>query len=525
MLRKDLLIPIITGLWLIAGILKAGEIPFALELGMFQSDGNLSRLEVYLRIDQRQLSYEQESSRYANHLAGVVLLMRRGQIIDFRELAIDDFQNVSGSISDSIIIERAVFNLAPGAYDLQVVVEDQHGNRSDSTLQVSVPRYRGTELEMSTILLANMIRRSTGQSAFSRRGLTVRPKVETVYNDEQPLLWYYTEVYGLAPLDTFEIQATIWHDSTEVIIPITTLHTTSTMVFNEWGSINLSTLAEGDYSLALAVNLGGDTSSVMKPFTITRGALVIDDSSDVLGSFSEADLTNFAGDLSLLQPDLDVQRFNSADSVDRLRMIRDAAGKIELKFVEDSSDNLANLVRRWDYARTYGQDLSTRGQSTDQGQIILLYGLPDMIDAYPVIGVLRRHQIWTYTYGDSTGQVVFMDLEGGAELSVVHMTIPGGSTNEQWRTEPHRIPLIMDMTAVPAVSVDEEEEQVSPLETAPMESIMEDTPTVPGRIQGAAITNDSTVIQPAALEGTTIDTISGDSGLTESTTIDTTIAD
>lgn len=525
MLKRDFIITAFTGLWIMASVLQAGEIPFALDVGIFRAEGGLTRLEIYIEIDRQRLTYEQEDGRYAAHLGEVVLLMQQGQIVDFRELVIDDYLGDIGSGSVGVIVKRAVFNLAPGTYDLRVVVEDNLGNRSSSTRRVSLPRYRDTVLRMSSILLSNMIQRSTVQSEFLKRGLMIRPNVGAVYDDNRPLLWHYTEVYGLVPRDTFEIQATIWQDSAEVIMPITKLYTTSTMIFNDWGAINLSTLAGGEYSLVLTVIMGDDTSSVTKQFTITRGMLVTDDSSDVLTSFSAAELTDFTGALSLIQPNLDLQRFNSADSTDRLQMVRDAAGKIELKFVQDPSDYLANLVHRWEYSRTYGMDGSGKGQLTDQGRIILLYGLPDIIDAYPAIGALRRHQIWTYDNADSAGQVVFMDLEDNAEFSMVHATVPGGIPNEDWRTAPRRISLIREMIAVPAETPDRESAEITNIETAPMEPIIEDTLTVPEGIQGAVMTNDSLATQPAPLEEATIDTISGGSILTEPTIIDTTTTD
>ena len=536
--------------------LQARELPFDLDLGLFRAAGNRSRLEVYLGIDRRQITYERERGRYAAHMAGVVLLKQRGQIIDFREMAIEDVVDHLDDGPHGVIPKQATFSLEPGSYDLLVVVEDGQGNRSDSTLRVEVPAYGGLELEISTIQLASVIRRSAGWKEFYKRGLTVWPNAGAVYDDDRPLLWHYAEVYGLTPLDTVEVRTLVWRDSTEVISQAPRRAPSPSLVFCDWGAVNLSALAAGDYCLTITVSMDGDTASAMKPFRVVREAPAAVDSGDVLAALSTAELTDFARGLSLLQPELDIQAFRSLDSAGKRRIIGDAGGKVARGLSQDSSLNLGELLHRWGHVKAYDRDWRGRSRLTEQGRTMFLYGPPATIETYPATSALREHQVWTFTYPDSTdppvpdkpsgpdglsgtGQFVFMDREGYGEFMLVHATVLGAVRNENWRRELSWVPVPVSTVAPPAPEVEEEGKAPTPVDTAQVEPVIVDTMAAPVDTAlaepalvdtlvapGPEMDADTTAVDSAAVElvppdTTAVDTTAADTLLLEPALIDT----
>ncbi len=465
--------------------LQARDLPFDLDLGLFRAEGNRSRLEVYLGLDRRWVTYERERGRYAAHLAGVVLLKQRGQIVQFREMTIDDVVDYLDHGPHGVILKQAAFILTPGSYDLQVVVEDRQGNRSDSTLQVDVPGYGGRELEVSTIQLAGLVRRSAGPKEFFKRGLTVWPNAGSIYDDDRPLLWYYAEVYGLTLLDTVEIRTGVWQNSTEVISLGSRRTPSPSMVFCDWGAVNLSALTAGDYHLSLTIAVDGDSISALKPFRVVREAPAPSDSGDVLMGLSPAGLTDFARGLRLLPTELDPQRFRSTDSTGQRRMVEDAAREVAYGLVQDSSLHTGELLRRWRQVKAYDRD---RRRLTEQGRTIFLYGPPAAIETFPATSIMREHQIWTYTYADSTdpsgqasrtGLFVFVDREGYGEFTLVHATAPGAVRNEDWRRELPWVPVPVDERATPAAEVIEEEAAAAVVDTVRAEPASGDSLVVP----------------------------------------------
>ena len=465
MSRRDLLAILAAGLLLAATGLRARELPFELDLGLFRAEGNRSRLEVYISLDRQGVTYERERGRYTAHLAAVVLLKQRGQIIHFRELAIDDAVDNLDDGPRGMIFRQATFSLAPGSYDLQVVVEDRQGNRSDSTLQAEVPGYGGPGLEISAIQLAGLVRRSGGPKEFFKGGVTVWPDARSVYDNDQPLLWHYTEVYGLTPLDTLEIRTGIWRDSTEVISLGPRRTRSPSLVFSDWGAINVSALAAGDYRLSLTITADGDSISALKPFRVVWEAPAPSDSGDVLAGLSPAELTGFARGLGLLPTELDLRRFRSMDSTGRRRMVEEAAREVVRGPGQDSSLHTGELLRRWGQVKAYERDWRSHRRLTEQGRTMLLYGPPAAIETYPATSALREYQIWTYTYADSTdqsepdslsgtSQFVFVDREGYGEFTLVHGTAPGAVWNENWRRElSWGVPIPAAEQAAPAAEV------------------------------------------------------------------------
>ncbi|UCD38876.1 MAG: hypothetical protein JSW54_05190, partial [Fidelibacterota bacterium] len=281
-MRKANLLKVLAGLILGLTQLQAGEITFDLATGLFRGPGGLSRLEVYLGIDREQITFEQSRGRYSAHLAGVVLVKRHGQIVDFTELSIDDEVQSLEYSSVGTIAHQTAFTLAPGRYEMQVVLEDRQGNQSERSMEIQIPPIQELELAVSTIELAALIRRSGGPKDFLKKGLAVWPNAGAVYHDRQPLLWYYAEIYGLTPLDTVEISSTISGQDGAVVAQTSKRTPSPSLVLQEWGALNLSLLDTGDYRLGLTATVNGATTSAATWFRVDRDSVAPPDTGDIL---------------------------------------------------------------------------------------------------------------------------------------------------------------------------------------------------------------------------------------------------
>ena len=71
-------------------MLPAREFPLDVDVGHFRASSGLSRLEVYYGIARDRVTYQEKRGGYTAQLAAVVMVIQRGQIIDFREMSIKD---------------------------------------------------------------------------------------------------------------------------------------------------------------------------------------------------------------------------------------------------------------------------------------------------------------------------------------------------------------------------------------------------------------------------------------------------
>ena len=454
--------------WALSGTILESQGPaatrldVAIDTGLFRAAGGRSSLEVYLGIDRALLTYDRVQGQPDVTLAAVALLKQHGQVVDFRELQVHDVLRGQTEIPRGRIPKLATFTPAPGTYLLQIVVEDQLGNKFDSTIQVVVPAYREWELGMSGIQIAALIRRSTSKNGeFYKHGLVVRPRASATYGGDHPLLWYFTVVYGVTHLDTVEIQATIWQDSVQVFSTGFKHSPSPALIYVDRGAINVTALNPGSYQLQLKAVAAGDSTTSTTPFQVAGSSAAPGDSGDGLAALPPDDLIDFAMGLHAAWPRLDVRRFRQANDLARGAMVRRFTDQLASIAGQDSSNFLDELLHRWTQVTAFDQLQQAPGRISRQGHALLLYGLPETIMVYPATRTRREYQIWTYAHPDSSKQITFIDGDGHGHFAPVHTTLPGAEAlgwerNEDWRQQLPWVSVAEKVTAPtipPAVAV------------------------------------------------------------------------
>ncbi|UCH10802.1 MAG: hypothetical protein JSU61_02630, partial [Fidelibacterota bacterium] len=430
-----------------AGGLAGKSGPFYMDIGLFRATEDQSRIEVYLGIERQQLRYEPIQSRYRTELAAVVLVKQRGHIVDFKELSVEDVIDRVDDPDPGVISRQATFVLEAGKYNIQAVVEDSRGRQYEEISTVEVPVYSGKELAISTIEPAQLIRRVPGQKEFSKSGLVIIPNAAVSYNATYPLLWYYAEIYGLTPLDMVALRTVIKKDDAAVITLEDERTPSPALIFHEWGAINISGLAEGDYQLSIVATVDEDTVRGIRTFRVEGDTVAAPDTMDVLTALSAADRMRFARGLSKLPADLDIQKYRSGDLAAKDRLIREAVDQLASDLEGDPGSVLAELIRTWPRATAFEPNWRNRRRFTEQGRTVFLHDLPATIETYPATSLRREHHIWTYVDQDRTDTFVFVDQQGYGRFTLAHATVPGTLTDENWERRVSWVPVPVDAPA------------------------------------------------------------------------------
>ncbi len=404
---------------LLAAVLSA-KVPVAIAWGTFRAPSGQTRLEVYLGLDRFALDWRDDGDHQVARAAAVVMVKRRGAIIAFKELEVVDRRpQAPGRIP-----KQATFTLKPGKYDLQVVVEDWQGSLVDTTLALEITSWGRTGIQISSLQPAYLISPNTTRPEFTRQGLMVLPNAAGDFSDHNPLLWYYTELYGLTPQDSILLKTTITRDSQEVSIGEPRMFASAALTLREWGAVNLSGYEPGAYHLDLRVTVNADTVSAGARFQV----LPADTPRD--SSLAHIDL---APGLAAVWPRFDPVRYQQADSAIQAQLLARTITRLARTVERDSANYLEELTAHWPLARLYDPGWAGAGRLSERGRVILLYGLPTAIQQYPASGSRGAYQVWDYTASGSGGVIVLSDLTGRGRETLVHGTLPGTPFDAGWQ--------------------------------------------------------------------------------------------
>ena len=468
------MIRLLIGLAAAVAVLQARDAPLDLDVGLFRTTDGHTRLEVYVGIHWMATAPESGLAPARSSISGVVMLKQRGQLIAFEELVVENPAHAAQPGIGGVIPRQVSFAPSPGSYRVQAVVETPGMPRAEKSMHVEIAPFEGGHLSLSSVLLAHRIRRGSRGTGFARFGVAPWPKAGAGYGTGEPLLWYYAEIYGLAPLDEVAAWTSIWRDQIEVITSGPKRTSTSGLVFPHWGALNLADLEAGEYRLGITVAVHGDTVSQSKWFHVVRDTAAPDTSQGLILP-GRRELTDLARALSSFATVAARVRY-SALSEDDLRA-RVASAAVKLGRGRDSTAALSDLLRNWRYVEAYERGLRRdRGRLTAQGRVLLSHGPPHRIETYPPTTLHREHHIWWYPGADSAGQAVFVGRQRSTTLDLVHATLPGLEPNADWSLELPWIPPPAVAAPLPAPdeAVPAEGELAGAPEEASGDAVLED---------------------------------------------------
>lgn len=464
---------ILVGLLLTSGMpILASELPIAVDTAYFRSGPGKTRVEVYLGYDRADLSYRKTRRGQTAELATVVVVKQKRQVVDYKEFNIKDVRS-QDEVPAGIISRQASFALVPGTYELHIAAEEKAGKRADEVQHIDVPSFAGHLVEMSSGQAGSLIRRTMGPAEFQKKGLYVIPHAKLRFDQRSDLVWYYTETYGLTPLDTATIYTEVYQGDSLAATwgPKHTPSPSHTLV--HWGALNPELVSTGENTMRIRVIAAGDTVQTAMTFTVAAEEdtavhdTAMTDTTEVPISLPEMEMTNLAGGLSLLT-DLNLRQYRAGDESAKQQMILDAVREAWEQRGGDTTLAIDELNANWEFTRSYDRYQLGQRRLSAQGRVLFLHGRPDLIETYPATNTHREYQVWEYSSGDSIQQAIFLDREGYGEFTLEHASLPGGKQNLNWRNQlprgakpepPPPTPETVEEVVEP-IPVEEAEEQV-----------------------------------------------------------------
>ncbi len=406
-------------------------------------EGDSCRLEIYYALPSTDLTLTPTDSqtggpgKYLGYvLAYLDLFTAEGRPVD--SLSKTTAFRVARADTTNELSEILEFLVPPGSYRAYLSLWDmKSGRMGQDTLEVTVPNLTGPGLTLSSLVLARLItdkKHQPGASLYKKGGRLIVPNPPATYSLDDPRLYFYAELYGLAParpeLKNFDLEYAILNESGDTL-KSSGFHKhpkEASAVLS--ASVDLAMLPPGEYSLLLTVRdpATGETASQNKSFWLFPPS--------VQPPVAEEELDWFPKVTHFLLTNREKAIYRSSNRTGQLNFINEWWQK------RDPDPQTPENEYKWEAYRRFTQavDRFSRsagardGWQTDRGRVLMLYGEPNNIEQSPASPDNLPWQKWEYTRIASgrQGLFIFADLRGLGNYELVHSTVPGEKQNPNW---------------------------------------------------------------------------------------------
>ncbi len=448
-MKKTILFFLLTPIF----ILAQPKLDFEFDYAQFAYDSTNNFVEIYYSFNQNSMKKVADSigQRIDGLLKIVIDDSASGEII------INNQWKVSHSIIDDSdpnqsLIGIVSFKLPEGTLNLEITGADLNdaANVKSITDQIRVKPISKDEIGISDIQLAyKMIQGSeNANSIFYKNSYEIVPVPNLVFGKDQPVLFYYIELYHLYNLgqddSNLKLNQLMLNSRGNIVKGKDKYFSRNADSRVEVGSVVIADLPTDTYTIVLSVidsvNNKGVSSS--KKFFIYNPDLFYDDTSatsnlailaTTFGSMSEEELDDIFEKSKYISTSAEIDKYNKLSSEDGKRQFMNEFWKLR----DDASDTPQNeffisYFQRVEIANQRYAALSRAGWKTDRGRVFSMYGEPTEIERYPSQIESRPYEIWHYTEIEGGVFFVFADLLGFSDYSLVHSTKRGELRDDNW---------------------------------------------------------------------------------------------
>ncbi|MGB5849799.1 MAG: GWxTD domain-containing protein [Ignavibacteriaceae bacterium] len=425
------------------------KIELYIDYAQFRGDDGRTLLEVYYSFSRNALEHYQTDDGFEGKYTIVLKVFKQDSLLNKIDwIGIDVADSREEILTGQTINDLRTLLLMPYTYKMEFNITDLNNNETKSILkEIEVKEYNKSEFDASEIQLSTKITKSTNQSRFIKNTYQIVPNPSSVFDMNNPILFYYLELYNLPLSDDsadsiYQVIVSITDANNRVV---KTLPTKNYRKENESvvkvGNIYVGALFSGVYYLDVKIidPLEGISISRTKRFYIFRhiDQLVVH-SDDNKGENIE--LSEYA---VMSEEELD-QEFNYASYIttsDEVELFEslNLPGKREFMFKfwkarkNYGKDFKKNYFERIEFANKRYSVGNKKGWETHPGRVILVYGIPDEIDKETSATSMKNYEVWTYYELEGGSQFVFVNTYGYGELQLVHSTARNEIQDYDWQ--------------------------------------------------------------------------------------------
>ena len=430
---------------------------FGLDIARFRGQKDFSLVEIYYSIFRNYLSFIPEGDEWKAAFTLKAEIWQSDSL-----LATDKWHNVT--YADSLhhitaaqkLFGMGYFAVKPGEYELKVtLVDDTSKVAKTKKIGLKIGAISHSKLAFSDIELATKISQSDEKNRYYKNGYMVIPNADQFFGTGMPMLMFYSEIYNLtydnkSDSGQYSVQYRILDSDGQVVreFPAKVRKKPGESAVEVCG-MNIISFRSGTYFLELeAIDLtSNEHASKQKKFYIYReGDLALADSvrQKLSDERLQASFERIYKNMSAnnLDTEFDAASYIATREEKAIFKRLDIQGKqsflLEFWRKRDTAPETPQNEFRENYLKlvnTANKEFSgfKDGYKTDRGRILLIYGVPDEIERFPLNMEHKEHQIWKYFSIQGGVIFIFVDKQGFGNLELVHSTARGELNDPDWQ--------------------------------------------------------------------------------------------
>ena len=425
---------------------------FEFDYALFAYDSSSNYLECYYSFSQNSMTVEQtDTSNLVNGILHITI-----QDTSSGEIIVDKDWMISHSVpddtlrSDQSLIGVLGFVLSKGTYKCEVTGTDALSGENKRTITeyIRIIPFTSLPMAMSDIQLAsNIIQGSQKtQSVFYKNTFEVIPIPTVTFGQNQPVLFYYMELYNLKKQDTdYYIFQTVINSHGQIVKQKDKLLKNTVGSRVEVGNVLVYKLPTDAYSLVISLVDSSDNigiSSSKKFFVYNPSVEYVDTFntgnknvvSGMFGSMSDEELEDFYDKSKYVASSGEKDKFESLTEVGAKReFLTNFWNARDDDSYDGKNQALSIYMKRIEEANAKFGALSKKGWKTDRGRVYVMYGEPSEINRYPNQIETKPYEIWRYDNIEGGVEFIFADITGFSDYMLVHSTKRGELRDDNWQ--------------------------------------------------------------------------------------------
>jgi len=356
-----------------------------------------------------------------------------------RESAIDRPGQIERQVS---MVQQSRFILTRGSAVFSAAITDLASKHVHmATKNVIIRNIDDSYLTTSDLLICTFLKRERlmDENSINRNGYRMTPNPSGVFGLGSPMLYAYSEVYGLRKDEgTYTVNYFLFERSGKEVFqrgPFVRKKPGESSV--ETLGFNVAGLLAGRYRLRLEVI---DDQSNQKTFIDREFFIVKEQSTDynnnftmILDAMENDELLDFIDIVGYFMSESEFQTLMMANRIDRIGQLVDYFEKrdIDRKTKENEFYNQLNM--RLALADQQFSNRSFSGRKTDRGRVIIRYGRPIDIEPYPANEDRYSYEIWYYDDSDDGFIFIFIKNDSAGMFEQIHSNHPDEFQNYGWK--------------------------------------------------------------------------------------------